>query len=128
MSGAQPLASACAACGEHLAATVGLEAMAKAVTALTHQLAGLIGPLHEVFSLAVACGLYGSPGWGVNATPFAPAGVAICVPYQGNGAHGSLRIPRSGGHDLAEATFDGHLGGEHVESAPRRLLETHEAA
>ena len=48
LSGAQPLAAACPAGGKHLAATLGLQAMAKAMTALAHQLAGLVGPLHEL--------------------------------------------------------------------------------
>ena len=47
LSGAQPLAAARAAGGKHLAATRGLQAVAKAMTALAHQLAGLVGPLHE---------------------------------------------------------------------------------
>ncbi len=47
LSGAQPLAAACPASGKHLAATLGLQAMAKTMTALAHQLAGLVGPLHE---------------------------------------------------------------------------------
>jgi hypothetical protein len=47
LSGAQPLAAARSASSKHLAATLGLQAMAKAMTALAHQLAGLVGPLHE---------------------------------------------------------------------------------
>lgn len=45
-SGAQTLAAAGAACGENLAAAGGRQTGAKAVTALAHQFAGLIGPLH----------------------------------------------------------------------------------
>jgi hypothetical protein len=45
-SGAQTLATACAASGENLAAAGGGEAGAEAVTALAHQFAGLISPLH----------------------------------------------------------------------------------
>src|SRR5690606_13623219 len=47
-SGAQPFAAARAAGGQHLAAPHGLEAGAKSVTALAHQRAGLVGPLHEL--------------------------------------------------------------------------------
>jgi len=47
MSGAQPLAPARSPGGQHLAATLGLQAMAKTMTALAHQFAGLVGPLHE---------------------------------------------------------------------------------
>jgi hypothetical protein len=50
LSGAQTLAAACAACGEDLAAAGGGEAGAEAVTALAHQFAGLISPLHGSFS------------------------------------------------------------------------------
>jgi hypothetical protein len=45
-SGAQTLATACAAGSENLAAAGGGEAGAEAVTALAHQFAGLISPLH----------------------------------------------------------------------------------
>ena len=47
-SGAQPLAAAPPPRRQDLAAPFGLQAMAKAMTALAHQLAGLIGPLHEL--------------------------------------------------------------------------------
>jgi hypothetical protein len=47
LSGAEPLAAACSAGGKHLAATLSLQAMAKAMAAFAHQLAGLVGPLHE---------------------------------------------------------------------------------
>src|SRR5262249_54493405 len=43
---AQPLAAARAASGHNLAATFGRHAGAKTMSALAHQLAGLIGPLH----------------------------------------------------------------------------------
>ena len=49
-SGAEPLAAARAARGDHLAAARGRHAGAKTVTALAHQLARLIGPLHGSFS------------------------------------------------------------------------------
>src|SRR6516164_4532568 len=48
--GAQALAATRAARGEDLAATGGGEAGAEAVTALAHQFAGLISPLHGSFS------------------------------------------------------------------------------
>src|SRR5215813_13152738 len=48
-SGAQTLAAAGAAGGKNLAAAGGGEAGAEAVTALAHQFAGLIGPLHGFF-------------------------------------------------------------------------------
>ena len=67
LSGAKPLASACSASGKHLAATLGFQAVAKAMTALAHQLAGLIGPLHESrLRFAVACGLIRRLGKGVK--------------------------------------------------------------
>src|SRR5262245_24537532 len=62
-SGAEPLAAAAAPGGQHLAASRGLAARAKSVTALAHQPAGLIGPLHELSPFAVACGLYGPSPW-----------------------------------------------------------------
>jgi hypothetical protein len=49
-SGAQTLAAAGAAGGENLAAASSGEAGAEAVTALAHQFAGLISPLHGFFS------------------------------------------------------------------------------
>src|SRR6266404_4867418 len=49
-SGAQTLAAPCATCGEDLAAASRREAGAEAVTALAHQFAGLISPLHGSFS------------------------------------------------------------------------------
>jgi hypothetical protein len=49
-SGAQTLAAPGAACGEDLAAAGGRETGAEAVTALAHQFAGLISPLHGSFS------------------------------------------------------------------------------
>jgi hypothetical protein len=49
-SGAQTLAAAGAAGGKNLAAAGGGEAGAEAVTALAHQFAGLISPLHGFFS------------------------------------------------------------------------------
>jgi hypothetical protein len=49
-SGAQALATARAARGENLPTTSGRKAGAKAVTALAHQFAGLISPLHGSFS------------------------------------------------------------------------------
>jgi hypothetical protein len=45
-SGAQTLAAAGAACGQNLAAAGGRETGTKSVTALAHQFAGLISPLH----------------------------------------------------------------------------------
>jgi hypothetical protein len=45
-SGAQTLAATRAARGKNLAASGGRKAGAKAVTALAHQFAGLISPLH----------------------------------------------------------------------------------
>src|SRR5262249_227740 len=54
-SGAEPLASARAARGNHLASAFGRHAGTKAVTAFGPQLARLIGPLHGLFS----AGLYG---------------------------------------------------------------------
>jgi hypothetical protein len=49
-SGAQALAATRAARGEDFAAAGGREAGAEAVTALAHQFAGLISPLHGSFS------------------------------------------------------------------------------
>jgi hypothetical protein len=49
-SGAQTLAAAGAAGGEHLAAAGRGETGTEAVTALAHQFAGLISPLHGFFS------------------------------------------------------------------------------
>src|SRR6202035_3104446 len=49
-SGAQALAAPGAARGQHLAAAGGGEAGTEAVTALAHQFAGLISPLHGSFS------------------------------------------------------------------------------
>ncbi len=49
-SGAKPLAAAIAPGGDHLAAARGRHAGAKSVTALAHNFAGLIGPLHGCFS------------------------------------------------------------------------------
>src|SRR5262245_63722098 len=59
-SGAEPLASARAARGNHLASAFGRHAGTKAVTALAHQLARLIGPLHGLFSAALL-GVDGAP-------------------------------------------------------------------
>src|SRR6516165_4918649 len=53
-SGAQPLASTGAACRHHTAAALGGHAGAEAVTALAHQLARLIGPLHVALSAVAA--------------------------------------------------------------------------
>src|SRR5215470_2953955 len=53
-SGAQPLASARAPGGHHLAPALGRHAGTETVTALAHQLARLIGPLHGVISAAIA--------------------------------------------------------------------------
>jgi hypothetical protein len=49
-SGAQTLAAAGAAGSEDLATAGGRQAGAEAVTALAHQFAGLISPLHGPFS------------------------------------------------------------------------------
>jgi hypothetical protein len=49
-SGAQTLAATRTAGGENLAAAGGGETGAEAVTALAHQFAGLISPLHGSFS------------------------------------------------------------------------------
>jgi hypothetical protein len=49
-SGAQTLAAPSAASGEHLPATGRCKAGTEAVTALAHQFAGLISPLHGSFS------------------------------------------------------------------------------
>jgi hypothetical protein len=49
-SGAQALATTCAARCQNLAAASGGEARAEAVTALAHQFAGLICPLHGSYS------------------------------------------------------------------------------
>src|ERR1700727_1048039 len=49
-SGAQTLAAPGAARGEDLAAAAGREGGAESVTALAHQFAGLISPLHGSFS------------------------------------------------------------------------------
>jgi hypothetical protein len=49
-SGAQTLAAAGTAGGEDLAAAGGGEAGTETVTALAHQFAGLISPLHGLFS------------------------------------------------------------------------------
>src|SRR5262249_5518492 len=57
-SGAEPLASTRAARGDHPAPAFGCHAGTKAVTALAHQLARLIGPLHGLFS----AGLLGLDG------------------------------------------------------------------
>ena len=73
MLGAEPLASARATGGQNLATPHGLEAVAKSVAALAHQLAGLIGPLHESclrFALkggiAIKGRLIRTPGRGVK--------------------------------------------------------------
>jgi hypothetical protein len=104
-SGAEPLAPACAAGGDHLAAACGRHAGAKTVTALAHQLARLIGPLHRSFSAgrqsrwprrpapecwtrrAKSGGLYGSPPLFVNATQHATSSPP-----------GSIRPARTGVH------------------------------
>ena len=49
-SGAEPLASARAARGNDPAPAFGRHASAEAVAALAHQVARLIGPLHDLFS------------------------------------------------------------------------------
>jgi hypothetical protein len=49
-SGAQTLAAAGATCGENLAAAGSRETGTETVTALAHQFAGLISPLHGFFS------------------------------------------------------------------------------
>src|SRR5262249_45709005 len=49
-SGAQPLPAARPAGIEHLLAALGGHPGAETVTALAHQLARLIGPLHDIFS------------------------------------------------------------------------------
>src|SRR5262249_29088521 len=46
----QPLAAARAPGGDHLAASLGRHAGAKTMSALAHQLARLVGPLHGWFS------------------------------------------------------------------------------
>src|SRR5262249_22685783 len=51
-SGAEPLASMRPALGQHFAPAFGRHARAETVTALAHQLARLIGPLHGCFSAA----------------------------------------------------------------------------
>jgi hypothetical protein len=51
-SGAQTLAATRAACGENLAAADSRETGTETVTALAHQFAGLIGPLHGRSPLA----------------------------------------------------------------------------
>src|SRR5262245_22249489 len=53
-SGAEPLASARAARGNHLAAAFGRHPGAEAVAALAHQIARLKGPLHGSFSAGIA--------------------------------------------------------------------------
>src|SRR4029453_16333750 len=53
-SGAEPLASARTARGNHLASAFGRHAGTKAVTALAHTLARLIGPLHGLFSAGLS--------------------------------------------------------------------------
>ena len=75
VSGAEPLAAARATRGEHPAAALGRHARAETVTALAHQLARLIGPLHGSFSAqrgappidcwrgTGAIGATGSAGW-----------------------------------------------------------------
>src|SRR5207244_859233 len=75
VSGAEPLAAARAARGEHTATAFGRHARAETVTAFAHQLARLIGPLHGSFSAqrdapplddwrgAGAVGATGSSGW-----------------------------------------------------------------
>ena len=71
-SGAEPLAATRAARGEHPTAALGLHARAETVTALAHQLARLIGPLHGSFSAERGAppidgwrgaGATGSAGW-----------------------------------------------------------------
>src|SRR5712691_8103799 len=59
-SGTEPLASARAARGNHLAAAFGRHAGAKTVTTLAHQLARLIGPLHGSFSAGRSMSTEGS--------------------------------------------------------------------
>jgi hypothetical protein len=51
---AQPLAPACAACRDDFAATGGGHSGAITVTALAHELARLVGPLHETSPLVAA--------------------------------------------------------------------------
>jgi len=91
-SGAEPLASARAPRGNHLASAFGRHAGAEAVAPLAHQIARLEGPLHGSFSAGIArprgvgpgpriypgfggirrvqklAGLYGRPPVFVNAT------------------------------------------------------------
>ncbi len=62
--GCEPLAAARPTRGNHLAAARGLHAGAVSVTALAHQLAGLIGPLHEVALRSPSRAAYtGAPHW-----------------------------------------------------------------
>ena len=72
LSGAQPLAAACPTSGKNLAATLGLQAMAKAMTALAHQLAGLVGPLHEFDLRSPSRAAYTEARQGRQCDPFRP--------------------------------------------------------
>ena len=71
VSGAEPLPSARTPGGQNLAATRGLQAGAKSMTALAHQLAGLIGPLHEIVSVRRRVRAYTEAGQGrqMGSTP-----------------------------------------------------------
>ncbi len=60
-SGAQTLAATCAARSDNLAATDGRDTGTEAVTALAHQFAGLISPLHGSFSAAESLAGCNSP-------------------------------------------------------------------
>jgi hypothetical protein len=59
--------------------------MAKSMTALAHQLAGLIGPLHEFCLRSPSLRLIRGAAGGVNATHFGPPPIAIGLKYQRDG-------------------------------------------
>ena len=83
VSGAEPLPSARTPGGQNLAATRGLQAGAKSMTALAHQLAGLIGPLHEIVLRSPSrAGLYGGRAGASNGHHPRLARITICLKYQ----------------------------------------------
>ena len=73
-SGAQTLAAARTAGSENLAAAGGGQARAKTVTALAHELAGLIGPLHGSISADIAIRPWGQSAVELRRRPVMLAG------------------------------------------------------
>src|SRR5262245_53525668 len=68
-SGAEPLAAATAPGGNDFAAALGRHAGAETVTALAHELAGLIGPLHGCFSAWIRCAAENRAMWCLGGAP-----------------------------------------------------------